>query len=88
MKIKLLFISICMTRTVLASSPCPTTMVWAILTNNSKIVELLLEIGEDPNASLEECQIEVNKGIATIATFMSKRRNSKNYILDIIQRNI
>ena len=50
-----------MTQTALASPPCPITMVWAILTDNSKI-------GEDPDATLEGCEMEVNEGIATITT--------------------
>ena len=66
-----------MAKTAFASTPCPATIVWAILTNNSKIVEFLLEIGENPNATLEGCQIEVNNGIAIITVTKFNKRTSK-----------
>ena len=59
-------ICMCMTKTTLAVPPCPTTMVWAILTNNLEIIEFLLENGEDTNATLEGCDIQINNGIATM----------------------
>ena len=70
MKVKLFFIFIFMAKTALASPPCPATMVWAILTNNSRVIGFLLEVEDDPNATLEGCQIEVNESIATL---MSQR---------------
>ncbi len=37
-------------------SPCPSTLLWAVLEKDVAMVEVLLEYSADPNASLENCQ--------------------------------
>ena len=38
-------------------SPCPTTLLWAVLEGDTEVAEFLLEYGADPNASLETCRL-------------------------------
>ena len=37
-------------------SPCPSTLLWAVLKGDTGMARFLLERGADPNASLENCQ--------------------------------
>ena len=38
-------------------SPCPTTLLWAVLEGDTEVAEFLLEYGADPNASLKTCRL-------------------------------
>ena len=43
----------------LNQSPCPITLLWAVLKGDTGVARVLLEYSADPNASLENCQIVI-----------------------------
>ena len=43
----------------LNQTPCPSTLLWAVLKGDYDMGRFLLERGADPNASLENCQIVI-----------------------------
>ncbi len=47
-------------------SPCPSTLLQAVLKHDVDVVRLLLEYGVDPNASLENCQVVITNGVIVL----------------------
>ena len=49
-------------------SPCPSTLLWAVLNEEYDMARVLLEYGADPNASLENCQVMVTDDSVLVLT--------------------